>query len=245
MSEIRALNWFQRIQPRLTILQVILPLLAGFLWIITAFAMSDNTPAWVEPMALTMGLLVPVLIFGIDRYFPPDVDSVVEQSICNSNIVEDWYINEQYSGPDMSLSGDGLLNGDIGEQKREIAVYKKDPSIVITLYRSEDDNKEFMEEWLKPLVADREHNSMHRVSITYNGAEIIEKRILNIDGGRGYIPLPRSAQTPLTVDFLSIAICQILYGKGRYQTQFYLKRAELVIWDVDKFDPNKVQDVVS
>jgi len=245
MNYIRALNWFQRLQSRLTILQVILPLLAGFLWVITAFAMSDNTPDWVEPIALTVGLLMPALIFGIDRYFPPDVDSVVEQSICNSDIVKDWYINEEYSGPDMSLCDDGRLNGDIGEQKREIAVYKKNPSIVITLYRSEGDNKEFMEKWLKPLVQDKQHNSMHRVSITYNGAELVERHILHIDNCRCYFPLPKSAQAPLQADFLSIAICQILNRKGSYQTQFYFKRAGLDVLDVERFDPKVVQGAVT
>jgi hypothetical protein len=245
MSDIRALNWFQRLQPKLTVVQVFLPVLAGVFWALTAGFLGQNTPEWVEPLALSVGLLVPVLIFGIDKVFPRDIDSVVEQLICNSDMVDDWYINPEYSGPDMTLSGQGTLNGDIGEQKREIAVYKKDPSLVITLYRSEGDNKEFMENWLEPLVADKEHNSMHRVSVTFNGAEVIQKNILNIDGGRCYFPLPKSPKPPIRSDFLSIAICQILNKKADYATQFYLKRAGVDILDVDRFDPKIVSSTVN
>jgi hypothetical protein len=218
MSDIRALNWFQRLQPKLTVVQVFLPILAGIFWALTAGFLGQSTPEWVEPLALSVGLLVPVLIFGIDKVFPRDIDSVVEQLICNSDMVEDWYVNPEYSGPDMILSGKGTLNGDIGEQKREIAVYKKDPSLVITLYRSEGDNKEFMEKW---------------------------KSILNIDGGRCYFPLPKSPKPPIRSHFLSIAICQILNKKADYSTQFYIKRAGVDILDVDRFDPKIVSGAVN
>jgi hypothetical protein len=245
VGEIRALNVYQRLHPILSTLQVFLPIAAVSVWIITAFIMGSDTPEWMEPAVLCIGLLVPGLIFGIDRVFPRDIDSIVEQTICNSDMLKDWYINTTFSGPGSYLSGDGLLNGDIAEEKSEIAVYKKNPAILITLFHSENDNKSFMEPWLDPLVRDKDHNSQHRVSVTYNGAEVIEKRILCIDGGRCYFPLPISSQPPLQADFLSIAICQILNRKDDYSTQFYFKPASVDVIDVERFDPQVVRNAMS
>ncbi len=85
----------------------------------------------------------------------------------------------------------------------------------------------FKEPWLNKLFPDP-HASSYQVSVQYNNNELFNKIILLVDGGRVFLPLPRSRQKLETTEF-DLAICQILNGKTGYDTSYYFRQSKMVL----------------
>lgn len=170
---------------------------------------------WPEPLIALLTVIFAAI--ALKKYIVKgNVDEELEKIISRSHPINDWYSNEQYS------------------ENEHIAVYRKDPSIVITLYH-EPINDDFKEKWLNKLFPDPKASS-HRVSVSYNGGELFYKVILLVDGGRVYLPLPKYPDTLETTQF-DLALCQILNGQTGYDTAYYFKRTNMML-NKEKLEKN-------
>ena len=140
------------------------------------------------------------------RVLKGNVDEEIKRTIANSHPINDWHNNEVFT------------------ENEHIAVYRKDPAIKIVRYTTPV-VENFHEEWLKGLYPDPKANS-YRVSVQYNSNELIELIILVIDGGRAFIPLPKSS-SDLTTNQFDLSVCQILNANTRNDTAYYFKRTKI------------------
>lgn len=174
----------------------------GFFALLWNFYNDSN---WPEPLiALLTVIFAAIALKKI--ILKGNVDEELEKIIARSHPINDWHSNEQFT------------------ENEHVAVYRRDPAIVITLYH-EPINSDFKEEWLNKLFPDPKASS-HRVSIQYSGGELFSKVILLVDGGRVYLPLPKSLVNLETTQF-DLAICQILNGQTGYDTAYYFKRTNI------------------
>jgi len=135
-----------------------------------------------------------------------NVDEELKTIIARSHPVNDWHANEVFT------------------EEEHIAVYRKDPAIKIVRY-TKPVVENFKESWLNGLYPDPKADS-YKVSIQHNGSELIKRTILLVDGGRVYLPLPKSP-ADLTTNEFDLAICQILNGSTAYDTAYYFKQSKL------------------
>ncbi|MCR9966070.1 hypothetical protein [Vibrio antiquarius] len=162
---------------------------------------------WPEPLIALLTVIFAALALK-KIIIKGNVDDDLERIVSRSDPISDWYSNEQYS------------------ENEHVSVYRKDPALVIYLFH-DPVNSDFKEPWINKLFPDPKVTS-HRVSIRYSGGELFNKIILNVDGGRIYLPLPQSKITLETTPF-DLAICQILNGQTGYDTAYYFKRTKMVI----------------
>ena len=137
-----------------------------------------------------------------------NVDIELMKIISRSNPVEDWHTNEQFN------------------EKEHIAVYRKDPKLLIVRY-TDPLNDSFRESWLNYLYPDPSAQSF-QLSIRYEGNELINRTVLLVDGGRVFIPLPKSPKELTTTEF-DLALCQILNHTTLYDTAYYFKQSKIKI----------------
>jgi len=165
----------------------------------------QSDKSWPEPLiALLTVIFAAIALKKI--IIKSNVDEELEKIISRSHPINDWYSNEQFS------------------ENEHIAVYKKEPVIKIILFHDAI-NDNFKEDWLNKLYPDPNASS-HRVSIQYNGNELFNKTILLLDGGRIYLPLPKSPIDLETTEF-DLAVCQILNGQTGYDTAYYFKQSKM------------------
>ena len=137
-----------------------------------------------------------------------NVDDSIKKKISNSDPIKDWYCSENNSNTEYS------------------AVFKKEPGIKIVQYM-EAENPDFKEPWLEGLYPDSSTKS-HKVSIQFNGNELISRTVLIVDGGRAHIPMPKSS-TKLETNNFDKALCQILGAQSGYDTAYYFRQAKFKI----------------
>ncbi|WP_290705468.1 hypothetical protein [Amphritea sp.] len=176
----------------------------GLLALLWNFNSDSN---WPEPLLVLMTVIFAAIALK-KIIIKGNVDEELEKIISRSHPINDWYSNEEFS------------------ENEHVAVYRKDPAIVISLYH-DPVNKDFKEQWLNKLFPAPQVSS-HRVSIKYSGGELFSKLILLVDGGRVYLPLPKSPLNLETTQF-DLAICQILNGQTGYDTAYYFKRTSIIL----------------
>ncbi|MEQ5809345.1 hypothetical protein J3369_18220 [Alteromonas sp. NFXS44] len=165
----------------------------------------DNQSNWPEPLIVLLTVIFAALALK-KIIIKGNVDEDLEKVISRSKPISDWYTNDK------------------SQENLKIAVYRKDPALILTLhYDPVVDN--FNEGWLRNLYPDPKVSS-HQVSITYKGGELFEKIILLVDGGRVFLPLPKSRELLETTEF-DLAICQILNGQTGYDTSYYFKQSKM------------------
>jgi hypothetical protein len=130
--------------------------------------------------------------------------------ISRSHPVNDWHNNEVFS------------------ELEHIAVYRKEPAIKI-VRNTLALNDNFREPWLSNLYPDQ-RTSTYNISVQFNGNELLKRTILLIDGGRVYIPMPRTVNSLETTQF-ELAICQVLNGSSAYDTAYYFKQSKIKVTD--------------
>jgi len=167
----------------------------------------QNQENWPEPLITFLTVIFAAVALK-KIIIKNNVDEELEKLISRSHPINDWYTNQQFTG------------------NEHIAVYRKEPAIKITLY-DEAINDNFREAWLNKLYPDPQASS-HRVSIQYNGSELFDKTILLVDGGRIYLPLPKSPIDLETTGF-DLAICQVLNGKIGYDTSYYFRQSKMTL----------------
>jgi len=144
-----------------------------------------------------------------------NTDIELMKIISRSHPIDDWHNNEQFT------------------EKQHIAVYRKDPRLKIVRY-TDAINDDFREQWLKNLYPDPKAQSF-QISIQFYGNELITRIILLVDGGRAFIPLPKSP-TDLTTTEFDLALCNIMNHKIGYDTAYYFKQSKikLIKENIDK-----------
>jgi hypothetical protein len=179
-------------------------LVIGTLALIWNFQSDKN---WPEPLIVFLTIIFAAVALK-KIIIKSNVDEDIEKIVTRSLPVDDWHTNEQFTA------------------NEHIAVYRKEPAIKIVRYL-DPVVENFKEPWLEKLYPDPKANS-YNVSIQYNGNELINKIILLVDGGRVFLPLPKSPQTLETTQF-DLAICQILNGQTGYDTAYYFNRSKMTL----------------
>jgi len=204
IERIRIINWKRIGIHLLTHIEKYQLIVIGILAVVWNFQSKEE---WPEPLIYLLTVIFTAVALK-KIIIKSNIDEELKKIISRSHPIQDWHNNEEFT------------------ENEHIAVYKKEPAIKITLFHSAI-NKDFKEGWLNKLYPDPQASS-HRVSIQYNGSELFNKTILLVDGGRIYLPLPKSALNLETTGF-DLAICQILNGKTGYDTAYYFNQSKMVL----------------
>jgi hypothetical protein len=204
LEKIKSIRWKRVGIHLLTHIEKYQLILIGLLALIWNFQ-SDKS--WPEPLIYLLTVIFAAIALK-KIIIKSNIDEELEKIISRSDQIQDWYSNDQFT------------------ENEHIAVYKKEPAIKITLFHDAI-NDDFKEDWLNKLYPDPKASS-HRVSIQYNGNELFDKTILLVDGGRIYLPLPKSPVSLETTAF-DLAVCQILNGQTGYDTAYYFKQSKMIL----------------
>jgi len=176
----------------------------GFLALIWNFQAEKS---WPEPLIVLMTVVFAALALK-KIIIKGNVDEDIEKTVSRSDPISDWHTNEEFS------------------EDEHIAVYRKDPLVKIVRYKKPI-VENFKEPWLEGLYPDPKANS-YNVSIQYASSELINMIILVVDGGRVFLPLPKTRDTLETTEF-DLAVCQILNGQTGYDTSYYFKHSKMIL----------------
>jgi hypothetical protein len=133
---------------------------------------------------------------------------------------DDWIVVEQPIGL--------LVAGDEGpEPPNSVATYRKDLSIQMVEF-NDPSNRAFQEEWLKAL-ADPEASRCW-VHLLWNGHSIFRQFVLNVDGGRCFLPVPNVTTLEVTGGLNTfVALVDEVFGGSQSVYAEYFRRARLTI----------------